>query len=126
MPTKPAKIGQSCYASGWGEIDNYCKAKELMVAPLELLGYDGCYHALKEQLIFFSRDKYQMYLEQSLRWDLCTSNMPKSICEGDSGGPFTCDEHGKAVIHGISSKVMSSGIQLNLKSCHTFVPFNSF
>ena len=113
MPTKPAKIGQSCYASGWGEVDNYCKAKELMVAPLELLGYDGCYHALDEQLLFFSRESYQEVYERSLRWDLCTSKKPKSICSGDSGGPFTCDENGKAVVHGIASGVLSSGLQWN-------------
>ena len=119
MPTKPAKIGQSCYASGWGMIDNpaftlnYSRVEELMVAPLKIHGYEGCYQALDEQLIFFSRERYQYLYEQSFRWDLCTSNMPKSICSGDSGGPFTCDEYGKAVVHGISSKTMSSGLQRN-------------
>ena len=92
---------------------NYSSAKELMVAPLEVLGYDGCYHALDEQLLFFSRESYQEVYEGFIRWDLCTSNMPKSICSGDSGGPFTCDEYGKAVVHGISSKIMSSGLQRN-------------
>ena len=116
MPTKPAKIGQSCYASGWGEIDNplssvnYSRAKELMVAPLEVLGYDGCYNALDEQLLSFSRESYQEVYERFIRWDLCTYKKPKSICSGDSGGPFTCDENGIAVVHGIASVVLPTGL----------------
>ena len=97
-----------------------------MVAPLKIHGYEGCYQALDEQLIFFSRERYQYLYEQSFRWDLCTSNMPKSICSGDSGGPFTCDEYGKAVVHGISSKIMSSGLQLNLKIMSYFCPIQQF
>ena len=81
-----------------------------MVAPLEILGYNGCYQALDEKILFFNRETFQKLYEQFICWDLCTSNKPKSICSGDSGGPFTCNENGKAVVHGIASGVLSTGV----------------
>ena len=112
MPTKPAKIGQNCYASGWGMIGHpiFGRVKELMVAPLEILGYNGCYYALNEKILFFSRERFQELFKEFIRWDVCTSNKPKSICSGDSGGPFTCDENGIAVVHGIASVVLPTGL----------------
>ena len=86
------------------------RVKELMVAPLEILGYNGCYYALNEKILFFSRERFQELYKEFIRWDVCTSNKPKSICSGDSGGPFTCDENGKAVVHGIASVVLPTGL----------------
>ena len=98
LPTKPANTVRRCYASGWGKVEPFRKSTELMFAPLDILDYDECYNELDKELILLD--------PESIRWDLCTSNRPKSICPGDSGGPFICDEDGKAVVHGIASSII--------------------
>ena len=106
LPTKPAKTDQRCYASGWGKVKTYRESTELMFAPLDILDYDECYNELDKELILLDPEKFQKHYDESIRWDLCTSNRPKSICPGDSGGPFICDEDGKAVVHGIASSII--------------------
>ena len=107
LPSKPSKIGQKCYASGWGDIDCYhwiTQVEELMFAQLTILDSDGCFTKLRTAIFDFCEkfDERKLY-NQSLRWDLCTYENDKSICPGDLGGPFICDEDGKAVVHGIAS-----------------------
>ena len=106
LPTKPAKADTRCYASGWGKVKTYRESTELMFAPLDILDYDECYNELDKELILLDPEKFQKHYDESIRWDLCTSNRPKSICPGDSGGPFICDEDGKAVVHGIASSII--------------------
>ena len=118
LPSKPSKIGQKCYASGWGDInENYWsspQAEELMFAQLSIRDYDGCFSKLRSSISYDS-ERFEILYNQSLRWDLCTyedysrpQNNPfdfeyKSICPGDLGGPFICDQDGKAAVHGIAS-----------------------
>ena len=118
LPSKPSKIGQKCYASGWGDIkENYGsspQAEELMFAQLSIRDYDGCFSKLRSSISYDS-ERFEILYNKSLRWDLCTyedysrpQNNPfdfeyKSICLGDLGGPFICDQDGKAAVHGIAS-----------------------
>ena len=108
LPSKPSKIGQKCYASGWGE------TWRLEFAQLSILDYDSCFSKLSISFLHDS-EKFEILYNQSLRWDLCTyedysrpQNNPfdfeyKSICSGDLGGPFICNQDGKAAVHGIAS-----------------------
>ena len=99
-------MGQKCYASGWGDIKAHYRgspqAKELMFAQLSILDHDGCFSKVNIPYLYDS-GRFEILYNQSLRWDLCTYKYDKSICPGDFGGPFICDEDGKAVVHGIAS-----------------------
>ena len=96
LPSKPSKIGQKCYASGWGE------TWRLEFAQLSILDYDSCFSKLSISFLHDSK-RFEILYNQSLRWDLCTYEKYKGICPGDLGGPFICDDDGTAVVHGIGS-----------------------
>ena len=51
----------------------------------------------------YRNTKYEDLYEDLFPSHLCASNPPKSGCEGDSGGPFICNEDGKAIVHGVVS-----------------------
>ena len=74
-----------------------------MFAPFAILDFDGCFSKLKENVYFSEKSKLEKLYRQFLRWDLCTFKGDKSICPGDFGGPFICNENGKAVVQGIAS-----------------------
>ena len=40
------------------------------------------------------------YLDM-MSWTICAHDPPHSICAGDSGGPFICEEDGKAILYGV-------------------------
>ena len=39
---------------------------------------------------------------------LCGYDPPRSTCSGDSGGPFVCNEVGKAVVYGVITDIFNS------------------
>ena len=102
LPTKSVSTGIHCYASGWGLTSDFETANKLMFAPLNIFDHKECYDELKKEKFYLDWTMFQ----HKISWDLCTSNRPKSVCPGDSGGPFICNEDGKAVVHGIASSIM--------------------
>ena len=114
LPTKSVQTGQTCYASGWGRISDFRIPNKLMFAPLEIFDYNACYNELKQEISYLDLTSFQYLYETKIRWDLCTSNRPKSVCKGDSGGPFICHQEGKAVVHGIASYVMKGTFHKHL------------
>ena len=106
---KGCQYGSLVHNPGW-----ISSAEELMFAQLSILDYDGCFSKLREKSIIFFPEKFEKLYNQSIRWDLCASENDKSICPGDFGGPFICNEDGKAVVQGIAS---STSIMKG-RSCH--------
>ena len=86
---------------GYGFL-NVEQAQELMFAPLAILDFDGCLSKLEDYSYYYNTEKFKKLYNQSYSWDLCTFKDIKSICPGDFGGPFICNENGKAVVQGIA------------------------
>ena len=114
MPKTKIAFGSTCYASGWGNTEDYGffwgseKPDYLMTAPLNIFNKSQCFmEALKQN----ENVTYEMFeiLYELIPGGICASNRPKSTCRGDSGGPLICEENGKAVIHGI----VSGGFDVN-------------
>ena len=123
LPTKSVSTGINCYASGWGKISDYQNADKLMFAPLTIFDYDACYDELKKEIYNLDWATFQHFYNIKIRWDLCTSNRPKSVCPGDSGGPFICNEDGKAVVHGIASSIMRGNFEKKVHITRNFMPY---
>ena len=114
MPKNEITFGSTCYASGWGSTKQIKGSypeipKDLMTAPLNIFNKSECFQELLKQNDSLTYEKFESFYNELIPGGICTSNQPKSACPGDSGGPFICEEHGKAVISGI----VSGGFDIN-------------
>ena len=83
--------------------------EDLMTAPLNILKKSECHQEMFKQNENMTDDMFESYYKELFPGGICASNQPKSACNGDSGGPFICEENGKAIISGI----VSGGIDIN-------------
>ena len=109
MPKNEIAFGSTCYASGWGITNDFDikSSEDLMTTPLNIFNKSECYKKiLKHNKKKMTYEKFESFYNELFPEGICTSNQYKSACSGDSGGPFICEEHGKAVIHGIASGLL--------------------
>ena len=129
MPKADITFGWICYISAWGYTkmingSNHGKPfetespEDLMTAPLNILTKSECFQELLKQNDTLTYDMFESIYDELFPEGICASNQRKSGCKGDSGGPFVCEEYGKAVVHGIASGVfdINFGMYLNFLS----------
>ena len=118
LPKNEITFGTTCYVSGWGSTKHMINGsesivtempEELMTASLNIFNKSECYQEMLKQNESLTSDVFESYYKELFPEGICASNQPKSACPGDSGGPFICEENGKAVISGI----VSGGIDIN-------------
>ena len=113
LPKTEITFGSTCYASGWGNIKQIKSSKPeelipvnatyLMTAPLNIFNKSECYQELLQHNENAPYEKFELLYDELIPGGICASNRPKSTCKGDSGGPFICEENGKAVVRGVVS-----------------------
>ena len=115
MPKTEITFGSTCYASGWGNIKDIKdkdqeRPENLMTAPLYIFNKTECYKDALKENGNLTNQMFDSFYDELIPGAICASNRPKSICKGDSGGPFICEENGKAVIRGIASGLINVGM----------------
>ena len=62
---------------------------------------------------------YDVYAKYgTIKSTICGYDPPRSPCYGDSGGPFVCDEAGKAIVSGVISNAVPSNYSVVLILIH--------
>lgn len=96
MPTAPARVGDSCYITGWGRINRYRQNMHTVLQQARMPVVDT------QKCAYHMRRVAQFPIGAH---NVCSGygNARISGCQGDSGGPFVCQSGGKWYLHGAVS-----------------------
>ncbi|XP_078378966.1 chymotrypsin-like protease CTRL-1 [Oculina patagonica] len=112
LPSHGSRVSQraTCYVTGWGRIDpkdNFKLAPRLKQASAPVASHRQC-----------QRTNGNSVHESSM---LCVGGRGSSVCNGDSGGPLSCNEGGRWVLRGAASWVTSKTCPGNTYSVYARV-----